>query len=269
MKKLNYYLLALTFTGCSIFEGPEGKGSLLETHDEPAGQNCNSGGIKITAGIDSNGNGLLEASEITSTKYICNGLNGSNGTNGSNGLNSLITTKEIAAGSTCPSGGLQIDSGQDTNNNGVLDNSEVQSSKYVCNGQNGLYDKMTQFKLRDNINNETNPMTLVANLVQFDVSNYPADSIVFIAYDIQTKIGCCPGSDVAANCPVELLDRSDDSPVPNSQIVSDNIPDGTFKQSANLKNSFPNRSIDLAVRISGEAGVFNVTGGLYLLIIKK
>ena len=37
----------------------------------------------------------------------------------------------------CENGGLKIDSGIDTNNNGVLDSDEIVSTAYVCNGVDG------------------------------------------------------------------------------------------------------------------------------------
>ncbi|HEY9065299.1 MAG TPA: hypothetical protein VIO33_09980 [Burkholderiaceae bacterium] len=40
---------------------------------EPAGAHCTYGGNKVSSGLDSNANGLLDAGEITSTSYVCNG----------------------------------------------------------------------------------------------------------------------------------------------------------------------------------------------------
>ncbi|WP_255558182.1 alkaline phosphatase [Zhongshania aquimaris] len=62
-----------------------------------------------------------------------NGANGSNGADGSNGVNSLITQTQLAAGdSNCPGGGIQFDSGADSNSNGVLETSEITDTKFVC-----------------------------------------------------------------------------------------------------------------------------------------
>jgi len=46
----------------------------------------------------------------------------------------VIKTAPIA---TCPNGGITVQSGIDTNGNGVLDPSEVTSTQYVCNGSTG------------------------------------------------------------------------------------------------------------------------------------
>ena len=103
---------------------------LVKTTTEPAGANCANGGTKIEVGLDANGNGVLDASEVNSslTKYVCNG-------NSSNGLNSLINTTNEPAGVNCPNGGIRIEVGLDNNNNGILEQIEINNTmtKFVCN----------------------------------------------------------------------------------------------------------------------------------------
>jgi hypothetical protein len=38
---------------------------------EPAGVNCAYGGTKVQAGLDTSGDGALQAGEVTSTFYLC------------------------------------------------------------------------------------------------------------------------------------------------------------------------------------------------------
>ena len=64
-----------------------------------------------------------------------NGKDGQNGAPGANGSNSLTNMKTIAAGSTCQYGGVAVQVGLDTNNNGVLDTTEVTSESNVCSGE--------------------------------------------------------------------------------------------------------------------------------------
>ena len=47
---------------------------MIKTVDEPAGENCENGGLKIEVGIDSNINGVLDNEEIdlNQTQFICN-----------------------------------------------------------------------------------------------------------------------------------------------------------------------------------------------------
>lgn len=46
---------------------------LVNVGTEAAGANCALGGSSLQTGLDSNANGTLEAAEITSTQYVCNG----------------------------------------------------------------------------------------------------------------------------------------------------------------------------------------------------
>lgn len=116
--------------GC-VKESHDGKNSLIDLIIEPAGANCTSGGYKIISGIDINDNGSVDANEIQDTKYICNGDNGINGTS------SLINVVTEPSGDFCEYGGISIESGLDQNNNGVLEEDEIKSINYVCNGADG------------------------------------------------------------------------------------------------------------------------------------
>ena len=66
------------------------------------------------------------------------GVTGPAGANGTSGLNALIKTTTESAGANCVNGGTKIETGLDTNGNGILDVGEVNVSqtKYVCNGTN-------------------------------------------------------------------------------------------------------------------------------------
>jgi hypothetical protein len=49
------------------------RSSLIRTVPEPPGSNCPSGGVAIQTGLDEDGDGKLEDSEITETSYVCDG----------------------------------------------------------------------------------------------------------------------------------------------------------------------------------------------------
>jgi hypothetical protein len=114
-----------------VCNGASGSAALVAMTAETAGANCTSGGEKVSAGLDANGNGTLDSGEITTTAYVCNGANGTNGTNG---LNTLVAIVDEAAGANCTYGGIKVTSGLDTNANTTLDSGEVTTTKYVCNG---------------------------------------------------------------------------------------------------------------------------------------
>ena len=56
--------------------GADGLQYLLSTTSEPAGAHCASGGQRIDAGSDTNRNLALEAAEVTSRTFVCNGAAG-------------------------------------------------------------------------------------------------------------------------------------------------------------------------------------------------
>jgi hypothetical protein len=60
-------------TGAIGSIGANGLVSLLSIVNEPSGANCAYAGLKVSSGIDTNGNNSLDAGEIQSTKYVCNG----------------------------------------------------------------------------------------------------------------------------------------------------------------------------------------------------
>ncbi|HRC55627.1 MAG TPA: OmcA/MtrC family decaheme c-type cytochrome [Kofleriaceae bacterium] len=122
-------ITSLSLFACTGDQGERGKAgasALVNTTAEAAGANCAFGGTKVEVGVDTNGNGALDPSEVSTggTSYICNGA----------GKNSLVKTKVEPAGTNCPFGGTKLESGLDVNNNGMLDAGEVNetSSSYVC-----------------------------------------------------------------------------------------------------------------------------------------
>lgn len=126
-------------TGPQGEQGVPGPGVLMNSADEPAGDNCVNGGIKVESGIDLNLDGVLSADEITATKYVCHGV-------GMNGQTSLVNASLEKAGENCANGGIRLDVGLDKDADGTLSAQEITSTQYICNGApggtpsgNGLY----------------------------------------------------------------------------------------------------------------------------------
>ena len=75
-------VLALAGCGGGGDTGPTGPAgaqalpALTALAAEPAGASCTTGGTRITAGLDTNLNALLDSSEVTYTGYACNGQAG-------------------------------------------------------------------------------------------------------------------------------------------------------------------------------------------------
>jgi uncharacterized protein (TIGR03382 family) len=95
---------------------------------EPAGANCAEGGARIQSYCDLDGDGQVDAGEVVSTAYACDGADG---------LGSVIATSVEPPGANCADGGVRVDSGADTDADGTLDASEITDTTYVCNGSDG------------------------------------------------------------------------------------------------------------------------------------
>ena len=135
--------------------------SLVNIVPEPAGHNCSAGGQAIQTGLDTNDDGILEAGEVEApTSYVCNpgcqpgyhddgtGIcvlsgcasgyhDGGNGTcvasgtcvsgyhndgTGNCAVNAtLATVVPEPAGPNCDNGGVAIQTGVDTNGDGILE----------------------------------------------------------------------------------------------------------------------------------------------------
>jgi hypothetical protein len=62
-----------------------GSSTLAQESSEPAGENCPAGGKRIDTGFDDNQNGRLDASEVDSSVYVCDGETGPAGPTGPTG----------------------------------------------------------------------------------------------------------------------------------------------------------------------------------------
>ncbi|MEM9650230.1 MAG: hypothetical protein AAF969_17265 [Bacteroidota bacterium] len=71
-------LCSLLCYNCSPEDGEDGTpgvNSLTVLSDEPEGTNCPYGGVRIENGLDANSNTSLDAEEVVSTTYLCDGFN--------------------------------------------------------------------------------------------------------------------------------------------------------------------------------------------------
>ena len=133
-KSLTTFTLILVFllTGCSGGDSADTSPSnnLVATKVIISAPliSCPNGGVTVNGGIDSNGNNVLDDSEVTSTQYVCNGTNG---------LTTLVQVNNESAGENCIYGGKTISVGLDTNNNGILGSEEITSQNYLCNSKDG------------------------------------------------------------------------------------------------------------------------------------
>ncbi len=124
---------SLVCNGTDGFLGYDGASSLIDLQD--AGAACGpDGGFELSVGLDADGDGLLDASEVTQTQLVCNGEDGEDGEDGVVGHNSLIDMSYEAHISACGTSGIRIESGLDLDADGVLDWGEVTQEEVVCDG---------------------------------------------------------------------------------------------------------------------------------------
>ncbi len=70
------------------------------------------------------------------------GTNGVNGTTGNNGFSSLISQVALTIGNeNCLNGGVQVNSGLDSNDNSELDSDEITESQFLCNQSKTVLDE--------------------------------------------------------------------------------------------------------------------------------
>ena len=98
MKRIVLVFMLLALSGCGGSGGttagvPDGTplGSLNSSAAKssplaPGDSDCPTGGILVQTGIDKNGNGILDESEVTSSQKVCNGSTGATGPQGATGL---------------------------------------------------------------------------------------------------------------------------------------------------------------------------------------
>lgn len=117
------------------FDGSDGADALVET-TEGTYAFCDGGfGVRIDSGTDYNYNGVLDASEVFSTSYVCDGFDGENGLDGVDGGDGFNGLVEVTGGnySACDgSWGILIEAGTDYDGDGYLDSDEVSSSEVLC-----------------------------------------------------------------------------------------------------------------------------------------
>ena len=110
--------------------GNDGSTALILTSTEPAGANCANGGVKIAAGVDDNGNGQLDANEVDSTQYICDG--GSSATTMLTSYSTPPTSMGCDIGGSIIAHGLDNGDGGGITANGQLESGEVDYSTTFC-----------------------------------------------------------------------------------------------------------------------------------------
>lgn len=266
IKKVALTSLMLVFLiSCSDGEdgvnGEDGLNSLIKTTSEPISTNCENGGIKVETGFDSNRNGILETNEVLTTNFICS----------IKGDNSIINTYIEPSGNNCTNGGIKIDSGIDNNNNGILDGTEIQSTRFICNGIDGGIDEQIRLSFGNHFLFNSSVDWIISNnetehLLKFNKLNYTnVDSIVVATRLATTNSG--------VKCFSELFNITENTSIPNTQLESTVLNTEPFEYvfSDNIYDDLPDGEIDLGLRIRSELEGTTIIGGFptYIFIYRK
>lgn len=240
---------------CNGQNGATGKSSLIKSTSVTSGVNCTEGGTKLEIGIDLNGNSVLDASEIQNTQFICNGQNAP-------GKNSLIKSSIEPSGANCSNGGVKLEIGLDFNSNSILDQEEIKETKYVCNGSGGFYDKQTVLVIWSIGAGAVGggPSSIIGNLPDFNLKNYAeVDSIVYVV----------KASSHYSNGFIELYNLTDNQPIPDSKITINTETYSKFV-SRNLINKFPDKNIDIGIKLSNSSnGYTYIRENAYLVLYRS
>ena len=241
-----------------ICNGLDGNIGLTSVTSEPVGTNCENGGLKIESGFDNNGNETLDADEIVSTAYICNGIEGQI---------SLVNISDEAAGSNCSNGGIKIDSGVDNNGDGTLDIDEIQVTRYICNGIDGGFDEQIRLTIYNNGANSqcTSTSRFDGDLIKFDKRNWVGvDSIVFIPH--------LWSQSSSSNAIAELYDKTNNAVINNSTVSSTNTdPFDGHISSGNIYDDLPQSEIDITIQTRAESSSFQacINQKSYLMLYRS
>tara|TARA_R100000234_G_scaffold119562_1_gene102843 strand:- start:1055 stop:1708 length:654 start_codon:yes stop_codon:yes gene_type:complete len=75
-------------------DGTNGFNTLVHSETEPVGENCTTGGTKLSFGLDEDEDGFLDIEEVRNTIYVCNGEDGQDGENGQDGEDGATVSSE-------------------------------------------------------------------------------------------------------------------------------------------------------------------------------
>jgi hypothetical protein len=223
-----------------ICNGVNGVRALVKVVNELAGANCTTGGVKVMVGTDVNNNNSLETDEVAASQFVCSGPKGETGSA------SLFRAKEEPAGLNCISGGYMLESGPDKNDNGILDDGEVDMAQYLCNGTSSS-DRLVRvsFDFLDYYGDYTNlpngKIVEDSEVQRFNKLDYPnVESIIFTAR-IFMDYGTAKGY-------AELYNLTDNVAIAGS-IVETSALEPTYVFSADIKDNLPAKEIKLGIRI--------------------
>jgi hypothetical protein len=178
------------------------------------------------------------------------------------GKNSLIAQLPEPASEHCMSGGLRVISGLDENRNNVLDSNEVQKTEYVCNA---VYNKETILQFPGSgygytSGSTTGTISFNTAISNFNITNYPADSISFSSLIYTT--------DASSKAFIELFDETNNKVIPNTTLSTNSTSYELKTTTVNFLKDMPKMPITLNFRVRIEKTAANLAAVIYLPVLK-
>lgn len=121
-----WFVAAVGLVGCGSSMEPEAPAPKVLITTEPASaEDCAFGGSIVSAGQDRDANGVLDSTEVRRRTVVCNEMPGPRPA-------TLVRLTVEPGGVHCVEDGTAVLSGPDRNDNGQLDDDEVEHIDYVC-----------------------------------------------------------------------------------------------------------------------------------------
>jgi hypothetical protein len=112
-----------------VCNGRGGEQLLVSRQVIGSGTECEVGGERVAWGLDTDGDGILDAGEEQTVTFVCDGADGAPGTEGS-----AVRVANEPPGTNCLRGGTRIETGPDLDGDGQLDDGEVRATSFSCDG---------------------------------------------------------------------------------------------------------------------------------------
>ena len=218
-----------------VCNGIDGNSSLTRITNEETGSNCENGGIKIEYGLDLNLDNTLNDNEVSYTTYVCNGINGNI---------SLVNIIDEPEGENCENGGIKINSGIDSNSDGILDSDEIDNTKYVCNGIGGVGEVVLDFNysFSDGDNSTVGKVSSLFMINDFNLDSYSDFNFAKFSARIRT-------TNSSAFCIVELYDFSSNSVIAETLIQTNETSLALTETTVNFFGDLPKSTTNLGIKI--------------------
>lgn len=164
------------------------------------------------------------------------------------GNNSLINVIDEPIGLTCANGGIKIETGIDNSDNGTLDAEEIQITRFICNGVDGINQEVRiDFNISGTWETSSNIILGANAIYNFDLNHYVNADSVYLG-------GLLTSLSDGATCTLELYDLTNGAVIANSSVSTTSNSQVWVTSDINFIENIPNVAVDLGLRLSSDNG---------------